>query len=920
MDELDDLVKEFLVESFEYLNTLDEDLLELENESADPELLARIFRAVHTIKGTGGFLNFEKLVGIAHAGEGLLDGLRKGMVPASEDVVSALFTLVDAIRTVLSSIEDTGKEGEAIFGELIETLVSLQHHSNKPAKPAAEAEKPAETAAPVEEQAEEPAEVEEDVEGLGEIIKEFVADSLEMIDTFEESLLLLEKGEKDIEAPINSMLEVTQTIKGSGGFLSLENLIEVAGAGGSLLSKLKEGAVESNEIIVNAFFKLEEVLRAALDDVGSTGGDTKQDFSGFVGVMEKLANGETVDPDALKSIQVASKGEEVEAQQKEVSAEPPQAASSAGPAQAAKDSEPKQQPKPKKKSGSKSKSSLADNNIRVDVELLDALMNLVGELVLTRNQIMQLTAGERNTALVASFQHLNLITTELQEGVMKTRMQTIGNIWRKFPRVVRDLSIACDKKARVTMEGAETELDKTIIEAINDPLTHLIRNAVDHGLELPADRLNVGKSEEGTIKLYAYHEGGRVNIEISDDGGGINPEKIKNKAIENGIVTQGEAAKMSDREVYNLIFMPGFSTAQQVSNISGRGVGMDVVKTYIERIGGTVDVHSKMGVGTTFKIKIPLTLAIVPALIVTTCGDRFALPQVNLLELVRLEGEQLKTGIEMIHNTPVHRLRGKLLPLVYLDKELQLKRPPRTEEDENEPEALNIVVLQAEDQTFGLVVDEVLDTEEVVVKPLSKQLKHIAMFAGATIMGDGKIALILDVLGFARQGGVMSEEVNARMMADSNISQVEQNLESVLLLRVGVDRHLAVPLSMVSRLEEISNDQVEWAGSQEVVRYRGYLMPLLRLSNVVGAASEEKDWYHVVVCKHNGLNVGLVVDEIVDVVDHKIGTNRENDTVMGVSVIQDRVTEVLNLQKVINMMDTECFESEEHYDATLGYA
>ena len=540
-------------------------------------------------------------------------------------------------------------------------------------------------------------------------------------------------------------------------------------------------------------------------------------------------------------------------------------------------------------------------------------MNLVGELVLARNQILQFTSTETNVALAKSSHNLNLITTELQEGVMKTRMQTLGTIWKKFPRIVRDLAKTCRKQAKVEMEGADTELDKTIIEAINDPLTHLIRNSVDHGIESPEERIAAGKPAQGSLRLYAYHEGGRVNIEISDDGAGIDPEKIKNKALHSGLITQAEAARMSDREILNLIFKPGFSTAKQVSNISGRGVGMDVVKTHIERIGGNIDIQSKVGQGTTIRIKIPLTLAIIPALVVKAHGERFALPQVNLLELVRLEGEQIKSEIELIHGTPVYRLRGKLLPIVYLAQELGLQPPEEGLEPTEESEVINIVVLQAEDHQFGLIVNEVVDTEEVVVKPLSKLIKNISVLAGATIMGDGKIALILDVVGLARQGGVMSSQEQIQGKNSEHITDSEISRMTILLIaRLGISRRIAIPLSMISRLEELEPSLIEHVGGKEVMQYRGRLMPLERLSKLMNIprdpVSDNQEFIQVVVCEKNGVMIGLVVDEILDIVNETIATHKRTGIIQSVAIIQKKATEVLNIQEIINQVDTAMFE------------
>jgi two-component system chemotaxis sensor kinase CheA len=556
---------------------------------------------------------------------------------------------------------------------------------------------------------------------------------------------------------------------------------------------------------------------------------------------------------------------------------------------------------------------IADNSIRVDVRLLDVLMNLVGELVLARNQILQYTTTQADMALAATSQRLNLITTELQEGVMKTRMQPIGNIWSKFPRVVRDLAVACGKKIRIEMEGQETEMDKTIIEAIKDPLTHLVRNSADHGIENPEVRRASGKPAEGRIFLRAFHEGGQVNIEISDDGAGIDAAKIKQRSLQRGLITSEQAARMSDREAVNLIFLPGFSTAEKVTNISGRGVGMDVVKTNIEKIGGTVDIHGKPGHGTTIKIKIPLTLAIIPALVITSGGDRYAIPQVNLLELVRLEGERARTAIETIYGAPVYRLRGNLLPLIYLNRELRVERPADANGAE---EVVNIIVMRADDRQFGMVVDEINDTEEIVVKPLGKQLKGTTCFAGATIMGDGKVALILDVLGLAQRANVVSE-VRDRAMADTTAKAQEQTetQQMLMLFRVGEHGRMAMPLSQVARLEEFPVSDIEHSGRQEVVQYRGQIMPLIRLAQVLsydgGAGARATDILtQVVVYTHHQRSVGLVVDQFLDIVEEVVTLQRRSKRggILGSAVIQQSVTDMLDVQGIIQTTDPTFFE------------
>jgi len=560
-------------------------------------------------------------------------------------------------------------------------------------------------------------------------------------------------------------------------------------------------------------------------------------------------------------------------------------------------------------------SRVAESSIRVDVSLLDKLMNQVGELVLARNQVLQFTGGQNDAAFLSTSQRLNLITTELQEGVMKTRMQPIGNIWGKFPRVVRDLAQLCDKKVRIEMEGKETELDKTIIEAIKDPLTHLVRNACDHGLETPDIRKAAGKPEEGCLRLRAFHEGGQVNIEIIDDGAGLNLERIKQKAVERGVVSQDQAARLSERDTAMLIFSAGFSTAATVTNVSGRGVGMDVVKTNVERIGGTVDIQSQEGQGTTVKLKIPLTLAIIPALIVTCGGDRYAIPQVSLLELVRLEGEQAKSGIERLHGAPVYRLRGQLLPIVHLRKELDLEENPPADDEraaEKENQIVNIVVLRADGRQFGLVVDAINDTEEIVVKPLGKQLKGIPTYAGATIMGDGTVALIIDVLGTAQRARVVSQ-TRHRNAAASGSGQHDQNQEqqTLLILALG-DRRVAIPISVVSRLEEVPHSRIERCDSGEVVQYRDQILPLIRLSDTLGIPSQpDPDRpLQVVVYREGGRSVGLVVDRITDIVDCSISVQRQTqgDNLLASAVIQDRVTDLLNLPSIIRQSDPSFFD------------
>jgi two-component system chemotaxis sensor kinase CheA len=560
-------------------------------------------------------------------------------------------------------------------------------------------------------------------------------------------------------------------------------------------------------------------------------------------------------------------------------------------------------------------SAISSGNIRVDVGLLDRLMNLVGELVLARNQILQHASSRGDLALMGTSRRLDLITTELQEGVMKTRMQPIGNIWSTLPRVVRDLSLICGKQVRVEMEGNETELDRTIIESIKDPLTHLVRNAVDHGIEAPEERVRRGKSAAGCLRLRAFHESGQVIIEIADDGAGLDVDRITRRALERGIITREQSARRSDHELMQLIFLPGFSTAEKVTNVSGRGVGMDVVRTNIEKIGGTIEMTTRPGQGTSFKVKIPLTLAIIPALIVSAGGESFAIPQVNLLELVRLERDQARRAIETIRGAAIFRLRGDLLPLVRLDQMLGLGDANRGTGGGrmlDQFDAVNIVVLQTDGRRFGLVVDAINDTEEIVVKPLGKQLKGLSLFAGATIMGDGRVSLILDASGIAQRAGVVSATGRAGSGRDGAGSKpTDEPKTAYLLLRQGDEGRAAIPLSHVARLEEIPLASIEYSADREVVQYRERILPLVRLSRATGRGQrltdERSDPMQVVVYTQGGLSVGLVVDEILDIIEDAVQVKpiRSGRGLLGTAVIHHRVTDVLDIPDLIRATDPE---------------
>lgn len=552
--------------------------------------------------------------------------------------------------------------------------------------------------------------------------------------------------------------------------------------------------------------------------------------------------------------------------------------------------------------------AVADTTVRVQVDVLDRLMNLAGELVLLRNQVLQYGNHTEDSELMGLSKRLDLVTSDLQNEVMKTRMQPIGNILSKFQRVVRDLSRDLGKQIDLTIQGAETELDKTLLEAIKDPLTHIIRNACDHGIETVEERRAAGKPINGHVLIRSFYEGGQVIVEVSDDGKGLDRDKLIAKAIEKSLITAQRAEKFSEREAYGLIFYPGFSTAKQVTSVSGRGVGMDVVKTNIEKIGGSAEVSSRLGKGATIQLKIPLTLAIVPALIARSGGDRYAIPQVKLVELVRVSEEDGRK-IEFIQGKPTFRLRGDLLPLVHMSEILKQKAPLSSASEEN---PVNIVVLNADGEKFGLIVDDILDTTDIVVKPLAQYLRRVPMFSGATIMGDGAIALILDINGIAERAHIA---VNARKKHESfdeikDHSGKSKNSDSqeFLLVKTSAEGIHAIPLCLVHRLEEFPRSAIEVSGDQKVIRYRQSILPLLDVDGFLKYSAKnmeqnESAVVSVVVVQKSGRNYGLMVREILDVIlieGQVDDTIQDREGILGNLIYEEKILVVMDALGIID--------------------
>jgi two-component system chemotaxis sensor kinase CheA len=748
---MDELTREFLIESQEGLDRMERCLTDLEERPNDAALLADIFRSVHTIKGTTGFLGFKRLEKLAHAGENLLGMLREGKLAANALIITGLLQLLDGLRSILKTIDAEGLEGDGADTSLIANLEQLQ----SPAK------------------AEEP-----------------------------------------------------------------KHAARARGSSVKVHSARKQTTPEEPSA---------EPMVPELEDIPET------------------ASAPPV-PSAPSVPPATSDVPEAETTRARVS----------------------------------TGTSAAESTLRVDVTLLNRMMNLVGELVLTRNQVLQATSTDPKMTLLS--RRLDMVTADLRESVMKARMQPVSNVFSKMPRMVRDLSQSLHRRVRLQMEGQETELDKSLLEAIKDPLTHAVRNSLDHGIESPEVREAAGKDPEGTLRLRAMQEGSHVIIEVSDDGAGIAVEKVRTKAVERGLISADRAARQPERELLQLIFLPGFSTAAAVTNVSGRGVGMDVVRTNVEKIGGKVEIDSRVGKGTTLRLRIPLTLAIIPALIVRSVQQSFALPQGALSELVHVSPEQAATTIEWIESAPLYRLRGKLLPLVFLDR---LLVPAASDSKARDRDSF-IAILDADGRRFGLVVDGLADPEEIVVKPLSVALKGIGLYSGATVLGSGDLALILDPGAIALKAGVtMSAEEEATRSSEEETVDVNKGAEYRLVEAAG--RKAAVPLGDVLRIEQMPIARVEYAGARPVINFEGQLLPVDDTGGVLTASEGNPEaQIVVVVCRDGNRHVGIAVSHVLDVATGaelcEAGTTLRTQ---GVTLLKECVTGIVNLGGIADLVTEE---------------
>jgi two-component system, chemotaxis family, sensor kinase CheA len=777
-----------------------------------------------------------------------------------------------------------------------------------------------------------------------ELLQEFVVESSGHLAEVEGQLLQIEAGGEDINLDlVNTVFRAIHSVKGAAGFLGLTVVNSLAHNLENVLNMIRNRELVPTPAVINTLLRAADQLRVLVDNVATS---NEVDVSGFIVELEAIEKGTTgsevegqeavESPDAsgpvssnddttaaeaeiCESIEQMEKTlrEEVSIPEPAPQVEAPKAAAKPAPrpAEAPKPSPAKSASAEKSTAGgeaNKNQARAADSFVRVNVAVLDRLMNLAGELVLSRNQLLLAVSNGVREGLDNIASRVDQVTSELQETIMQTRMQPIGSVFSRFPRVVRDLSAKLGKECNLEIEGNEVEVDKTIVEAMGDPLTHLVRNSVDHGIELPDARAGKGKSRVGVIRLRAFHQAGKVCIRIEDDGGGMDPTKLKNKAIEKGLISPDQAMMMSENEALRLIFAPGFSTAAQVTDVSGRGVGMDVVRTNIEQLGGTVDIESKLGAGSAIHITLPLTLAIIPSMIVGCAGERYAVPQSSILELVRVPAAEIDSKIERVQGAEVLRLRGALLPLVRLDQALGL----RNDEDlESRPQSANVIVLETGQMRYGLIVDTLHDNEEIVVKPLGKHVKDLGYLAGATILGDGYVALILDVVGMAMQSSLRNIENSAKKADEHELDQVSSEVHRLLLFANHPSEQFAIPMAMVARIERIKSQEVKVVGTQNLLIYRGNSLPLLRIEESIQASppTEGLENLFVIVFRIEDREVGLVapmlrdIRDVAMVMDSK--TLREPG-VPGATVIDGITTRLLDVVELVRTKHPDWCQSE----------
>ncbi len=869
MDILDDeIILGYIEESREHLADIETDLLTIEEQGAEinRELVNKVFRAAHSIKGGAGFLNLTTIKELSHGLENILDMIRNRALVPSREVVTLLLLSFDKLRDMINNYQESNR---ADISGVVADLAALAGGGG--VSPA---------------QADMPPEQPEQ----GELVIPLPAS---------DSVIRISRPE----------LERATSGGGTPYLLALDLMSDVPRPGVTLPDFI--GMLDHCGVVLDGL--------VALDLTGTLDEEPGEVLPFFVLMVSNLNSQELAAALNICQDKIIPLDESV----LPVADPPPPHLQSYSPAEpnfspSPAFSSPPAGSDPVRQGGVSTAAApqesggaatlLPESTLRINVSLLDVLMNLAGELVLSRNQLLQAILRGDQAGLKAAGHRINSVTSELQETIMLTRMQPIGTIFNKFTRVVRDLSRELGKEINLVISGKEVELDKTIIEGLSDPLTHLVRNAVDHGIENPAERRRAGKSGGGTVRLHAYHEAGQVIIEISDDGRGINPDKVSRSALAKGLITAEQLRLMSDKDRRFLIMMPGFSTADQITDISGRGVGMDVVKTNIEKLNGLIDIESEDGRGSLFQIKLPLTLAIIPCLFVETCCRRYAIPQVSVVETIRIGEAQIRDRIQRVGDAEVLLLRGEIIPIIHLKEALGISAAD-TEGD------LNLVIVTNGIMQYGMAVQQLHDSEEIVVKPLGRHVRHLKEYAGATIMGDGQVALILDASGLAHSSGIATISGAARSELKYQEPQRELSGENrALLTFYNGGQQLAVPLELVERVEKISAQAVEYVGGRRVMQYHGQVMPLMEVGDITSAGSldEERDLV-VIVFAFAGREFGLAANTPVDSIDCTTAIDGETlrqQGIVGSVIIQGQTVLIVDIVAAVTSWHPEWFESE----------
>jgi two-component system, chemotaxis family, sensor kinase CheA len=977
----DETLQMYLEESLDHLSDIENDFLAIEENGADinEDLVNKVYRAAHSIKGGAGFMGLTNIKDLTHEMENILGQIRSREMIPTPDIVNILLKAADALKDLMDNILNSNEM------DISEHVAALQAVLEAGKAPSPQPPQKAAQAPPAPASPPEPAEPANSSQPH-KLTLTLPGGSLQLALEIDRLAPLFEQSKFVYLVQMNVADDILASGKTCKGILEeMEQTGTILGANIPLkpAAKLEDQWAPDVPVLLIAFGSILKpgdiniLFEVKNDQILELRSDHNlYDLNGrSAGHNDPGADKETMDiPPAADNTNTDAAIEEA-----------PEPLETAEPETIHAPETNPSETEPAAKQSKRTGKVEHDTSLRVHVSLLDQLMTLAGELVLSRNQLMQsITSADQRGSEIAG-QRIDLITSELQEAIMLTRMQSIGNVFNKFPRVVRDLAQNLGKKIELTLEGKDVELDKTIIEAIGDPLTHLVRNSVDHGIEKPDVRKRSGKNPTGTIFLKAYHEAGQVNIEITDDGKGLDGNKLAAKALEKGLITEEQVKIMSAREKTNLIFLPGFSTAEKVTDVSGRGVGMDVVKTNLDRLGGIIDIDSEPGKGTTIRIKLPLTLAIIPCQIVLTGGERYAIPQVNLEELLRIPPEQVRKRIERVGNADVVRLRGNLLPLIrladvigiqpqYIDPESGEARPdrrnslvdrrskhspilpakeeeaPETAVEDNDAEiqgrrkveerrfhansALNIVVVSTGAMKYGMVVDDLHDSEEIVVKPLGRDLKKCQGYAGATIMGDGRVALILDVSNLAMMAGLISVEGTSRAAEVARAEEEEvlagQDKQSLLIFRSAEDEQFAAPLNLVERIEKIKTSDIEHLGGKRVMKYRGGSLPLFSIDEVAMVKPlTESDHLLVVVFNVSQREVGLLAMGPVDAQEVNLnidGVTLRQDGIMGSAIINDTTTLLVDIYEIVRALNPEWFEEpkitkdEEGNTATILFA